>query len=113
MKTVTICGSMNFAAEMKQIAFELESQRGYVVLQCVYPERDADITPGMLENLKRSHLQKIQMSDGIYVVNVDGYLGDSVKREIRFAESRHKEIEYLIPKQGTGDCREGERYGGE
>lgn len=36
MKTVTICGSMRFANEMKSIAYYLETQQKFNVLQCVY-----------------------------------------------------------------------------
>ena len=34
METVTICGSMRFSQEMKEIAFMLESRYGLNVLQC-------------------------------------------------------------------------------
>lgn len=36
MKTLTICGSMRFADEMKAIAYFLETEKKYNVLQCVY-----------------------------------------------------------------------------
>lgn len=58
MKTVTICGSMRFSSEMKRIAFELESSRGYNVLQCAYNELNLEITPSMRKNLERAHLKK-------------------------------------------------------
>lgn len=34
------------------------------------------------------------MSDGIYVVNIDGYIGEAVKNEIAYAIKRGKEIIY-------------------
>lgn len=92
MKTVTICGSMRFSSEMKRIAFELESSRGYNVLQCAYNELNLEITPSMRENLERAHLKKIDQSDGIYVVDIGGYTGNSVRREIAYARSCGKEI---------------------
>lgn len=45
--------------------------------------------------MKRLHKEKIAISDGIFVVNVNGYIGDSVKEEIAFAKSLNKEIIYL------------------
>ena len=39
MKTYTICGSMQFESEMREIAFYLETQHGFNVLQCVYNDR--------------------------------------------------------------------------
>lgn len=92
MKTVTICGSMKFVEEMKRIAFELESIEGYNVLQCTYNESDIEITSEMFENLKQAHFSKIDMSNIIYVVDVNGYIGDSVKQEIEYAKKHHKEI---------------------
>ena len=93
-KTVTICGSMKFSNEMKRIAFELESMKGYVVLQCTYNDSKTEITSQMFENLKKSHFRKIEMSDMIYVVDKDGYVGDSVKQEIEYAKNLNKEIRY-------------------
>ena len=100
MKTVTICGSMKFAQNMKEIAFELESRNGYNVLQCTYNERNMKITDEMSENLTKSHLRKIDMSDMIYVVDVDGYIGEAVEQEIEYARKHHKEIVYYG--EGTG-----------
>lgn len=92
MKTVTICGSMKFSKEMTRIAFELETIKGYNVLQCTYNDLNIETTPQMLENLKQSHFCKIDMSDMIYVVDVNGYIGDSVRQEIEYAQKQHKEI---------------------
>lgn len=36
MKTYTLCGSMRFENEMKSIAYALETQKGYNILQCIY-----------------------------------------------------------------------------
>jgi len=41
------------------------------------------------------HLKKIDLSDKIFVVNKNGYIGESVKEEIEYAKSKNKEIEYL------------------
>lgn len=77
---------------MKNIAFDLESVHGYNVLQCVYNELNLEITPAMLENLVNSHFKKIDMSEAIYVVNINGYIGEQVKKEIEYAQSGWKEI---------------------
>ena len=36
MKTYTICGSMRFEKEMKDIAYQLETQKGFNIFQCTY-----------------------------------------------------------------------------
>ena len=41
------------------------------------------------------HLDKIDHSDAIVVLNVDGYIGDSTLREIEWAKMKRKDIYYL------------------
>ena len=94
MKTYTICGSMRFAEEMRRAAYQLETQRGCNALQCVYCGDNATPTEEELRLLAEAHYRKIDLSDGIYVVNVGGYIGEAVKKEIEYAESRGKEIIY-------------------
>jgi hypothetical protein len=42
------------------------------------------------------HLRKIDISDEIFVVNVNGYIGESTKREIEYAILNGKEVSYLF-----------------
>ena len=74
MKTLTICGSMRFADEMQKIAYSLEVYKGYNILQCVYCEDNQNPSDIELTRLSNAHYQKIDMSDGIYVVNIGGYI---------------------------------------
>lgn len=41
------------------------------------------------------YFKKIDLSDAIYVVNVNGYIGNNTKLEIDYAKSNNKEIIYL------------------
>jgi hypothetical protein len=41
------------------------------------------------------HKRKIDMADEIYVINVDGYIGDSTKSEIAYAQVQKKPVHYL------------------
>ncbi len=92
MKTYTICGSMRFAKEMTQIAYQLEAQKGYNILQCVYC--DCKPSDEEMHRLEAAHYRKIDLSDGIYVVNIGGYIGESVRKEIDYAEKSGKEVIY-------------------
>ena len=94
MKTITICGSMRFEKEMIEIAYDLEAHKGYNVLQCVYCKNTTAPTEQELAQLAAAHYKKIDMSDGIYVVNIDGYIGEAVKNEIVYAIKPGKEIIY-------------------
>ena len=91
MKIFTICGSMRFSAQMKEIAKKLEIENGYCVLQPLYCDGNT-INAEQLKSLAAAHYKKIDISDGIYVLNVGGYIGKSVSEEIDYARSHNKEI---------------------
>lgn len=92
MKTVTMCGSMRFEKEMQAIALCLETNYGFNVLQCVYNPDKQELMPLALEALKKAHFRKIDLSDGIYVVDIDGYIGSSVREEMMYAKENGKQI---------------------
>lgn len=69
MKTYTICGSMRFQKEMQEAAYYLETEKDCSVLQCVYPLNDCRPSEEELKKLGLAHYRKIDLSDGIYVVN--------------------------------------------
>lgn len=94
MKTYTICGSMKFGKEMQEIAYDLETKKGYNVLQCVYNITNTEPNEEERNNLASAQYKRIDMSDGIYVVNIDGYIGTSTSAEIDYARKTGKEIRY-------------------
>jgi hypothetical protein len=97
MKTYTLCGSMRFAKEMQETAYYLETRKGYNILQCVYPVPGCIPAEEELALLGQTHYRKIDLSDGIYVLNIGGYIGDSVRREIAYALAQGKEVLYHCP----------------
>lgn len=94
IKVVTICGSMRFQNEMIRIASDLEIEKGWCVIQCVYDINQRILPEKGLENIVNAHWRKIDISDAIYVVNIDGYIGNSTKGEIEYAISKGKEVIY-------------------
>lgn len=92
MKTVTMCGSMKFEKEMQRIAFELETKHDINVLQCVYNIGNKEISEMERRALEKAHYRKIEISDAIYVVDIQGYIGKAVSEEIQFARTKGKEI---------------------
>lgn len=46
------------------------------------------------EMLDDMHKRKIDMADEIYVINVGGYIGDSTRSEIQYAEEHGKTVRY-------------------
>ena len=47
-----------------------------------------------LIKLREAHFKKIELSDAIFVVNVNNYIGESTKLEIEYAKKLGKEILY-------------------
>ena len=94
MKVVTICGSLRFADQMKKIAIELETKKGYCVLQPIYNDKKKTESFSELETLYLNHNKKIELADAIYVVNINGYIGETTKNGIAFAKANGKEVIY-------------------
>ena len=93
---ITLCGSIKFKDKFIEIKEKLTLD-GNIVL-----------TPNFFNNIKKDemnfetknmldemHKQKIDMSDEIYVINQNGYIGESTKAEIEYAKSKSKKILYL------------------
>lgn len=94
IKVITICGSMRYSKEMMKIAEELELKDGYAVIQCVYNvdgQKYEGIDASILDKI---HRKKIDISDAIYVVNIDGYIGNSTRNEIEYEKNNGKEVIY-------------------
>ena len=53
---------------------------------------------GTKEMLDDMHKRKIDMADEIFVVNVGGYIGNSTRSEIEYAQSKGLPIRYLESK---------------
>ena len=94
-KIVTICGSMKFKEKMMEIAKELEVKKKYVVIQCIYS--NDSFSEEEQHILAELHYNKIEISDAIYVINVNGYIGNQTSKEIEYAKKLGKEVLYLEP----------------
>ena len=83
---------MKFENEMEKIAFILETRYDMCVLQCVYNKDKSELCENDITALNSAHYKKIENSDAIYVVDINGYIGEQVKKEIALAERLGKEI---------------------
>ena len=104
-KIITLCGSTRFIEHFAVMAWELEKQ-GAIVLGLHYLPQSyfdgGDIIEnhlaeheGVCKHFDELHLRKIDLSDSIYVLNVEGYIGESTAREIKYAEKLGLPISYL------------------
>ena len=78
--------------EMQEIAFLLEIKHYMNVLQCVYNVNVPDVTPEEQTFLKEAQYRRIELSVAVYVVDLQGYIGEQTLKEIEFAKSRGKEV---------------------
>lgn len=108
---ICICGSTRFADlhAIKRWEFEKEGKNICLMINYLpawYAEASGwnghdhfGESAGYKEALDELHLRKIDLADKVYVINYEGYIGESTKREIAYAKSKGKPIEYLKPLQ--------------
>jgi len=101
-KIITICGSSRFCDLMAVCGWILERDEGAMVMGLNFlPEWYTSAADhlaeeeGVAEKMDALHLKKIDLSDEVFVVNLDGYIGDSTKNEIRHAEKLGKQIRWF------------------
>lgn len=97
MRTITtLCGSTRFKQSFEKIEKKLTLE-GRIVLSVGFFEKidGTELNKGQLNLLGELHKDKIQMSDTIFVINENGYIGESTKKEIEYAKELNKVIEYL------------------
>ena len=91
---VCICGSAKFMAEMRAANRELTFAGVIVVAPS---EADESPTPEQKTVLDALHLRKIDLADRVLIVNPGGYVGDSARREIAYAQTVGKPITFTDP----------------
>jgi len=94
---ITLCGSTRFKDAFLEAQKRLTLAGNIVISVGLFGHSGDDEvwTEGTKEMLDDMHKRKIDMADGIYVINVGGYIGQSTRSEIDYARSQGKTIEYL------------------
>lgn len=113
-RVYTLCGSSRFSDAFAIVNMHL-SLRGHIVIglgmagHADEPQGAAFLADGMQPSkraLDELHLRKIDISDGIFVINVGGYVGTSTRREIAYAMKAGKTVDWLFPDDIPGDILE-------
>ncbi|MBQ8706847.1 MAG: hypothetical protein IJ523_02025 [Succinivibrionaceae bacterium] len=101
---ITLCGSTRFRDEFMAAQKRLTLE-GNIVISVglfghsgdmeVWEGKSEDAITATKEMLDDMHKRKIDMSDGIFVVNPGGYIGSSTASEIRYALEHGKTVRYL------------------
>lgn len=96
-KVVTLCGSTKFKDEFMKVQKELTLNGVIVISVGLFGHSGDDEVwvEGTKEMLDDMHKRKIDMADEIFVINKNGYIGNSTKSEIEYAEKTGKKINYL------------------
>ena len=94
---VTLCGSSRFKNEIMKMAHDLTLQGHIVLTPCVFHHADEEeLSTEDKIRLDNLHKQKINLSDAIFVVNVNGYIGESTFGEIDWATRMNKQVYFLV-----------------
>lgn len=91
-KIVCICGSNRFKDDIVRLNDSLTKAGEIVVATGAYATHLERTDPELKARLDDLHLRKIDLADYVMVVNRDGYIGQSTKREIEYAASIGKVV---------------------
>lgn len=98
-KVITLCGSTRFKDEFLKTQKQLTLEGNIVISVGLFGHADGEfetvITPEIKVMLDDIHKRKIDMSDEIYVINKNGYIGESTRSEIEYAIKTGKSVNYL------------------
>lgn len=107
--TITLCGSTRFSKAFQEANLALTLQ-GHLVftIGCdmkddfkIFKHLSSEDLEIVKDDLDALHRAKIDASDGIFVLNVMGYIGASTAAEIEYAHSQGKWVKYLYPFEAT------------
>ena len=95
--SITLCGSTRFKEQYLEAQKRLTLEGNIVISVGLFghsgdDEVWAEGTKAMLDDM---HKRKIDLADEIFVVNVDGYIGESTRSEIEYAKVNGKVVKYL------------------
>ena len=91
---ITLCGSTHFKDEFMEAQKRLTLEGNIVISvglfghtcdQEVWENMDEGTLTDTKEMIDDMHKRKIDMADGIYVINVGGYIGESTSSEIEYS----------------------------
>lgn len=93
---ITLCGSTKFKKEFMEAQKDLTLAGNIVISVGCFGHSGDVVTDEQKIMLDDIHKRKIDMADSIYVINVGGYIGESTKSEILYAQERGKNVEYMF-----------------
>ena len=96
-KIITLCGSTKFKYSFEKLNCILTLNNKIIIQPGCFMHHDKiNITNEQKINLDVLHKEKIKMSDCIFVVNYNNYIGDSTKSEIEYTNELNKPVYYMF-----------------
>ncbi len=102
---ICLCGSLKFA-DVWRANHTFLTHCGCIVLGvgAGYMSGELPVADGDLKKrLDALHFRKIDLCDFVLVINKEGYMGNSTRREINYANSIGKSVFYITAKEGKKD----------
>lgn len=98
-KVITLCGSTKFKDEFIREQKRLTLEGNIIISVGLFGHSgDNEVwTEDTKEMLDDMHKRKIDMSDEIFVINKNGYIGSSTRSEIDYAIAHGKPVNYMEP----------------
>lgn len=100
---IVLCGSTRHMQAFED-ANRILTATGHIVLSVGCNMKVANelwSSPADAERIKQEldelHMRKIDLADRVLVLNEDGYMGQSTRNEIAYAQALGKPIDYLVP----------------
>lgn len=94
-KIITLCGSSRFKDDILNTYKKLTLQDNIVLFDAIFNQNELNLNDNEKQLIDKNHKQKILMSDEIFVINKNGYIGKSTKSEIEFAKKLNKPVKYM------------------
>ena len=96
-KIITLCGSTKFKDEFLQEQKRLTLEGNIVISVGLFGHSgDNEVwTENTKQMLDDMHKRKIDLADEIFVINKNGYIGESTKSEIEYATKTGKKVNYM------------------
>ena len=98
---ITLCGSTRFKTDFIRMQEKLTLEGNIVISVGLFGhadnQYDSAITPDVKMMLDDMHKRKIDLSDAVFIINRDGYIGDSTASEIAYAKNAGKAVYYMYP----------------
>lgn len=92
---ITLCGSTRFKEDFERVNRELTLQGNIVISLGAWGHSGDVFSEADKVMLDDIHKRKIDMADAIYVINKNGYIGESTKSEIKYALEHNKSVMFM------------------